>query len=100
MINEEKILKEILDTYETEYPTATGAFDEFVTKIIPNIFKNYTSKQKPKNIVYEDGYIQYWNCPNCNMQHVAFDYYHKQDLYSYCPECGQKIDWKGAEKDD
>lgn len=33
----ETVLKEILSVYEREFPTASGAFDEFVTKIIPNI---------------------------------------------------------------
>lgn len=40
IINAEKVLKDIIEAYEQEYPTATGAFDEFVTKIIPNIIKN------------------------------------------------------------
>lgn len=30
---------EILRTYEYEFPTASGAFDEFVTQIVPNIIK-------------------------------------------------------------
>lgn len=33
----ETVLKEIFSIYEREFPTASGAFDEFVTKTIPNI---------------------------------------------------------------
>lgn len=29
----------ILEVYEQEYPTATGAFDEFATRIVPNVIK-------------------------------------------------------------
>ncbi|MBO7668980.1 MAG: hypothetical protein J6S60_00185 [Oscillospiraceae bacterium] len=31
---------EIIRTYEYEFPTATGAFDEFVTRILPNVINN------------------------------------------------------------
>lgn len=40
-MNKKKLINEILSIYEYEYPTASGAFDEFVTKIIPNIINNY-----------------------------------------------------------
>ena len=38
-----------------------------------------------------DGYIIYdtWICPTCGTKYEV-DY----DDYSYCPECGQKIDWR------
>lgn len=34
------LMKEIAETYEYEYPTATGAFDEFASILVPNIIKN------------------------------------------------------------
>ena len=44
-IDRQAAIKEILRVYEYEYPTATGAFDEFVTKIIPSIINNLPSVQ-------------------------------------------------------
>lgn len=40
LIDADKLLKEIRETYEYEFPTASGAFDEFVTMILPSIIKN------------------------------------------------------------
>lgn len=39
---------------------------------------------------YADGEIVYdmYNCPNCNKSY-ELDY----EKYSYCPNCGQAIDW-------
>ena len=40
---------------------------------------------------YADGYLVYdtWICPHCE-KHYEVDY----DDYDYCPNCGQKIDWR------
>ena len=40
LIDADKLKKEILDCYEYEFPTASGAFDEFVPVIIPSIINN------------------------------------------------------------
>lgn len=52
-------------------------------------------KQNPKEPDYEgdgywDGQLVYdtWICPCCS-HHYEVDY----DDYTYCPNCGQKIDW-------
>lgn len=52
-------------------------------------------KQKPKipNIWgdgYADGHLVYdmYDCPNCGASY-EIDY----DDYTYCPKCGQKLDW-------
>lgn len=37
LIDADKLKAAIFEAYEAEYPTASGAFDEFVTKILPNI---------------------------------------------------------------
>ncbi|MBQ7296443.1 MAG: hypothetical protein IJW86_09675 [Clostridia bacterium] len=42
-IERNKAIKEIRDTYESEYPTASGAFDEFATILVPRILKNLPS---------------------------------------------------------
>ena len=39
-IERSKAINEIRDTYEYEYPTASGAFDEFVTMLVPRILNN------------------------------------------------------------
>jgi len=59
LINRQGAINEILRVYEYEYPTATGAFDEFVTKIIPSIINNLPSVQPElncKNCVFRTGY--------------------------------------------
>lgn len=57
--------------------------------------KEATEKNKPKKPDYEgdgysDGEIAYdtWICPNCGVKYEV-DY----EVYDYCPDCGQKIDW-------
>ena len=40
IIDRDSLKHQIIETYEYEFPTASGAFDEFVTKIIPNIINN------------------------------------------------------------
>lgn len=57
-------------------------------------------KHIPKKPYYEgdgydeDGEIVYdiWRCPNCDEKY-EYDY----DIYDYCPNCGQAIDWKEGE---
>ena len=39
-IDADALRKQISETYEYEFPAASGAFDEFATKIIPNIINN------------------------------------------------------------
>lgn len=39
LISRERAIKELLDVYEYEYPTASGAFDEFVCQIMPNVLR-------------------------------------------------------------
>lgn len=40
LIARNRLLKEIREVYEYNYPTASGEFDEFVTRILPNIVCN------------------------------------------------------------
>lgn len=39
-IERSKAINEIRDTYEYEYPTASGVFDEFVKMLVPRILNN------------------------------------------------------------
>lgn len=45
LIKREDAINEIREVYEYEFPTASGAFDEFVTIIIPNILRNLPSAE-------------------------------------------------------
>lgn len=48
-------------------------------------------KQKPKKIEMEERYGGAWmiyKCPICGRVQNRGDY------YKYCPDCGQKLDWK------
>lgn len=60
--------------------------------------------QNPRKVIYEgDGYsdgewtVDYAYCPNCD---------HETEVdsenwgCSYCPECGQRLDWEVEHKDD
>ena len=62
---------------------------------------NAYEKQTPKKPAfwsdgYADGQLAYdtWFCPGCGEEY-ELDY----DEYKYCPECGQAIDWGGAENE-
>lgn len=39
-IERQAAIKELRETYEYEYPTASGAFDEYATRIVPNVLRN------------------------------------------------------------
>lgn len=39
-IEKQEAIKELCETYEHEYPTASGAFDEYATRIVPNVLRN------------------------------------------------------------
>lgn len=39
-ISREAAIKELLDTYEREFPTADGAFDLFAVRIMPRVLRN------------------------------------------------------------
>ena len=43
LISRQDAIDRIREVYEYEYPTASGAFDEFVTVIIPNLLRNLPS---------------------------------------------------------
>lgn len=40
LIDADALKGEMIRTYEYEFPTATGAIDEFATRILPNIINN------------------------------------------------------------
>lgn len=88
-IEREKAIKEIRDTYEYEYPTASGAFDEFATMLVPRILKNIPTADVAE-VVYakweisSDGYYPY--CSHCKTEPE------NGVMSKYCPECGATMD--------
>ena len=91
LINAEEAIKEILDVYEYEYPTASGAFDHFVTHMIPNILNNLPSVDAEpvrngrwiKRDIVPD-YMWKYHCSCCHSD--------GERRYNYCPNCGAKMD--------
>lgn len=35
-----------------------------------------------------------WKCPGCGHKYVKYF-----EIYNYCPECGQKIDWSNDDEE-
>lgn len=81
-IDREAAIKEILEMYEREFPTASGAFDEFVTRLVLQALKSLpTTYVAP---VYRDGVV--YCCPNPKCRRKAII------KYNHCPRCGAKMD--------
>lgn len=96
LIDADKLANEIRETYEYEFPTASGGFDEFVTKIIPNIIKNMETVDSVPVVHgywtrYEVDVAEHpWHCSHCGWpppKHVC----HIEDM-EYCSHCGTKMD--------
>ena len=87
LIDRKNAINEILKVYEYEFPTASGAFDEFMTMIIPNILKNLPSaeqKRESKWIVHDYALgRERYECAECGG---------RCDLeYNFCPHCGAEM---------
>lgn len=100
----ETVLKEIFSIYEREFPTASGAFDEFVTKTVPNVLACIPSADVvPIRIglwipIYESeltGWnpefagcdpIAGWQCSLCRHDVML------SRQSNYCPNCGAKME--------
>lgn len=93
LINADEATKEILDVYEYEYPTASGAFDHFVTHMVPNILRNLpTVDAEP---VRRGQWIYKWfdsYCSVCGWENKADTVTRIRNDYPYCPHCGAKMD--------
>lgn len=53
-------------------------------------------KQIPKSWIrneYFDGECT-WQCPSCKEEYVLIEGGVLENGYSYCPSCGQKLDWE------
>lgn len=89
----ETVLKEIFSIYEREFPTASGAFDEFVTKTVPNILARIPSADvapvkigfwKISGVNPANNVIGNFKCSLCARTSLEDS--------DYCPNCGAKME--------
>lgn len=98
LISRQDALNEIHRVYEYEFPTASGAFDEFVTIIIPNILRNLPSAYQQSDAEVKTAKVEHqvtcWEdispykkgmCASCGRN--------VYDHAKYCDECGVKLEW-------
>ena len=99
LIDADALRKQISETYEYEFPTASGGFDEFATKIIPNIINNApTADIVPvvrgrwivDDTVYCGAGMRWYKCTSCNER--VFTAVKGSKGYRFCPNCGAKMD--------
>lgn len=96
-IEREAVLKETLSVYEREFPTASGAFDEFVTKIVPNVISCIPSADVAP--VRRGHWVRVGNgttCSECMQGLLRINGKQSEwvDLSGmpYCPNCGAKME--------
>ena len=94
-ISKEDAIKAILAMYEYEYPTASGAFDTFATKEVPQVIRNLPPADvKPvergawRLLSHNGDGTSDYECTACYgiMSDVPDDDEH--ELCSFCPNCG------------
>lgn len=96
-IERNEAIKELRDVYEFENPTASGAFDEYATMLVPRILKNLPTAdvvevKHGEWIILGDCDFQ---CPECGFRFTSPD---DISMFKFC-RCGLKMDRKeGAEK--
>ena len=96
-IERNEAIKELRDVYEFENPTASGAFDEYATMLVPRILKNL-----PTADVVEVKHGEWiilgecdFQCPECGFRFTSPD---DISMFKFC-RCGLKMDRKeGTEK--
>lgn len=90
-IDADALKKEILETYEHEYPTASGAFDEFASRIVPNIISNAPAidavpvvhgRWIARNPLIREPFGKNYDCSVCGVNNIQ---------YNFCPNCGARM---------
>ena len=46
-----------------------------------------------------DGYETIYTCPKCKEDFVTMEGTPADNLWNYCPKCGQRLDWGGERED-
>ena len=90
------------ESFENAYAMAINALEEVqqyrqigtVEECRAAVEKQTAKKPDYEGDGYSDGQLVYdtWICHSCG-KHYEVDY----DRYDYCPNCGQKIDWRNEE---
>lgn len=97
LVDSDNLKRQIMDVYEYEFPTASGTFDEFVTRIIPNVINNAEAVDalpvvrgewinRGDYVTAAYGSLNVKQCSVCKKD-ITID-----DFDSYCPNCGAKMD--------
>lgn len=93
-IDRKVAIKRLRDVYEYEFPTASGVFDEFATKIMPNVLKSIPAADVAPVMYgsWERDTDGDWYCTNCD-EVVTICESGKERTYRkpYCPNCGAKM---------
>lgn len=102
-IERETVLKDIFSVYEREFPTASGAFDEFATKIVPNVISHAPAADVAP--VRRGHWVRVGNgttCSECMQGLLRINGKQSEwvDLSGmpYCPNCGAKMEVEYDEK--
>ena len=92
-ISREEAIKELREVYEQEYPTASGDFDEYASRDVPNVLRNIPAAdvQPVKHGRWEyirnvklSGTIKLCECSICHNKIFGG--------LSYCGNCGARMD--------
>jgi hypothetical protein len=97
-IDADALRKQISETYEYEFPTASGGFDEFATKIIPNIINNAPTADAVPVVrgewihgCHDGAGTEFCYCSEC-YEDALKDKGGYTEFSRYCPNCGAKMD--------
>ena len=82
MNNEQEIIDELQECLDIGDNDRIALYPEEVRMCIDALEKQIAKKPK----IYNDKYFEMFDCPNCKQTFDAWE------GYSYCPECGQKLD--------
>lgn len=75
--------KEMIETLRYKAENIKAKIEpEFFNEVADRLEKQIAKKTK----IYNDEYFDMFDCPNCKETFDAWE------GYSYCPECGQKLD--------
>lgn len=95
-ISREAAIKELLDTYEREFPTADGAFDLFAVRIMPRVLRNIPAADvEPVRMGQGERCFEDWRqqiegdkCSACGVEYYGTGI----RRFHYGPNCGAKMD--------
>ena len=78
-----QLLHKLKHVYSHNAKLVLDVENKDIELIIEGLEKQIAKKSK----IYNDKYFDMFDCPNCKQTFDAWE------GYSYCPECGQKLNW-------